>query len=173
MRIAIDIGHARRTGSAGNGLQEHESAAALARLLAGYLSNTHEVEIIDFPNLSNSADLAETVRAINLDDFDFSISLHCDHNDSPSPHGAHVCYLSQTGKRLAKAIAAHLCKLMPGRAEKVQHRPGLYVLNSTKCPAVLCECGFISNPADAAMLQHEPHRIARAIAMGVADYVKA
>lgn len=167
MRIAIDIGHATRTGATGNGLDEHEVAASLARLLASYLENSHEVQIIDFPHLSNSADLSAAARAVNAGKFDLCVSLHCDHADSPSPHGAHVCYTSSAGKKYAVAIASHLCPLMPGRADLIVRRPGLYVLKNTNCPAVLVECGFISNPTDAAMLSHEPHRIARAIAAGI------
>ena len=46
------------------------------------------------------------------------------------------------------------------------------VLRQTDCPAVLVECGFISNPIDRAMLTDplEQWRIAAAIAEGVEDY---
>ena len=169
MRIAIDIGHATATGASGNGLDEHEVAAALARLLASYLENSHEVQIFDFPHLDNKADYVATVKAINAGKFDLSVSLHCDHDASPSPHGAPVCYTSYAGKKYAVAIASHLCPIMPGRADLIVCRPGLFVLKNTNCPAVLVECGFISNPTDAAMLAHEPYRIARAIAAGILE----
>lgn len=169
MRIAIDIGHATSTGASGNGLLEHEAAAAIARLLAIYLANSHEVDIIDFPNLSNSADLAAAVKTVNAGKYDLVVSLHCDHDDSPFPRGAHVCYVSERGKAYAVAVASHLCPIMPGRADLIVRRPGLYFLKSTNCPAILVECGFISNPTDACMLAHEPHRIARAIAAGILE----
>lgn len=169
MKIAIDIGHANATGASGNGLQEHETSAALARLLSIYLANSHEVDIIDFPNLSNSADLAAAVKEINAGKYDLAVSLHCDHADSPVPRGAHVCYVSERGKAYAVAVASHLCPVMPGRADLIVRRPGLYFLKSTNCPAILVECGFISNPSDAAMLAHEPNRIARAIAAGILE----
>lgn len=167
MKIAIDIGHATRTGATGNGLDEHEVAAALARLLASYLENSHEVQIFDFPHLDNKADYVATVKAINAGKFDLSVSLHCDYDTSPTPHGAHVCYTSYAGKKYAVAIASHLCPILPGRADLIRRRPNLHILRETNCPAVLVECGFLSNPTDAAMLAHEPHRIARAIAAGI------
>jgi N-acetylmuramoyl-L-alanine amidase len=62
-----------------------------------------------------------------------------------------------------------LCPIMPGRANRTVRRGDLYVLNNTRCPAVLVECGFLTNSRDADMLRHEAYRIARAIAAGVAD----
>ena len=62
---------------------------------------------------------------------------------------------------------------MPGRDDHVQARPdrsckpnktSLYVLRKTVPPAVLVECGFLSNPGDASRLRDTPGAIARAIA---------
>lgn len=86
---------------------------------------------------------------------------------NPKPHGAHVCYVSATGKLLAGSIARELCTLLPGRAETVQKRGDLYILKETRAPWVLCECGFITNPEDAAT---EPVQIATAIANGVSHF---
>lgn len=191
MNIALDIGHADNTGSRGNGLEEHATAMTIANHLAPMLSaQGHTVTIIDFPRLDNSADLRATVKAINAGGFDISISLHCDSSDSATAHGAHVCHHrnyhsdgsytdSARGKALAKAIAGPLCKLMPGRADHVQARPdrsckpnktSLYVLRETVPPAVLVECGFITNFDDAALMEGNPCAIARAIAQGVDAY---
>lgn len=190
MNIALDIGHANNTGSRGNGLEEHATAMTIANHLAPMLSaQGHTVTIIDFPRLSNGADLKAAVEAINAGGYDISISLHCDSSDSDTACGAHVCYHrnyhdgsytdSARGKALAKAIAGPLCKLLPGRADHVQARPdrsckpnksGLYVLHKTVPPAVLVECGFLTNPGDASVLRDTPGAIARAIAQGVDAY---
>lgn len=53
----------------------------------------------------------------------------------------------------------------------MQSRPGLAVLKRTRCPWVLCECGFITNPENAALMKDHPGRIAEAIAEGVKDYL--
>ena len=86
---------------------------------------------------------------------------------NPHPCGAHVCYVSATGKRMAQSIARELCTLLPGRAEQVKKRTDLYILNHTRAPWVLCECGFITNPRD---VQATPEAIATAIANGVSHY---
>lgn len=191
MNIALDIGHANNTGSRGNGLEEHATAKTIADHLAPMLrAQGHNVEIIDFPRMDNDDDLAHTVRVINTGCFDISISLHCDSSDSATACGAHVCHHrnyhgdgsytdSVRGKALAEAIAGPLCKLMPGRTDHVQARPdrtcrpnksSLYVLRKTVPPAVLVECGFLSNPGDASVLRDTPGAIARAIAQGVEAY---
>jgi len=191
MNIALDIGHANNTGSRGNGLEEHATAKTIADHLAPMLrAQGHNVTVIDYPYMDNDDDLEATVKAINAGGYDISISIHCDSSDSPSPRGAHVCHHrtyhddgtctdSAQGKALAEAIAGPLCKLMPGRADHVQARPdrsckpnktSLYVLRKTVPPAVLVECGFLSNPGDASLLRDTPGAIARAIAQGVDAY---
>lgn len=194
MKICLDIGHADNTGSRGNGLEEHGIAANIALSLAGKLREQgHHVAVIDFPRMDNDDDLAAAVRAINAGGYDISISLHCDASDSIAACGAHVCHHrnyhddgsytdSPRGKALAEAIAEPLCKLLPGRADHVQARPdrsctpnktSLYVLRKTVPPAVLVECGFITNSGDAALMRDNPGVIARSIAQGVENYISA
>ena len=173
-RVAIDVGHARRTGAKGCGYDEHELckgvAAELKAALERFEVDAFEADIVDFEDLSNGADLSATVKAVNAGNYDVSVSLHMDHDDSPQPHGAHVCYVSAAGKRLAKEIALRLCPQLPGRAEQVRRRPGLYVLRKTKPVAVLVECGFISNEGDAQWVAENPERVALSIALGVAAW---
>lgn len=189
-KICIDIGHAAGTGATGNGLEEHGVAVQIAAHLARYLRERgHAVSVIDYPQLSNAADLNATVRAVNAGNYDLSVSLHCDSSRNPDACGAHVCHHrtyhkdgtfrdSVQGKALASAIAGPLCKLLPGRADPVQARPdkkkklsGLQVLRETRPPAVLCECSFITNANDAEMMKNRPELIAQAIGAGILAYI--
>ncbi len=189
MKIAIDIGHANGTGSQGNGLEEHAVAAKVGYHLAVMLEEAgHEVDVIDFPEMSNTTDLNGTVAAVNAGGYDFSVSIHCDSSDSSTSCGAHVCYNrvykddgsvidSVKGKSLAWYIAGRLCKLLPGRADMVQARPdkkkklsSLAVLRETRPPAVLVECGFITNGHDADVMRFAFKSIAQQIALGIDDY---
>lgn len=167
MKIALDIGHANGTGSASNGVDEHEYCSAMASILAAQLKDRHDVKIFDFPHLSNSADLSATVKTINAGEFDLVISLHCDYSDNSGARGAHVCYYSQTGEKYASSIARYLSQLMPGRAEKTVRRPGLYILNSTEDPAVLIEFGFVSNAGDVQKMRTTAEALARAVVNGI------
>lgn len=186
--IIIDIGHARNTGASGNGLQEHTRCGQIAGQLQRKLEAAgYAVTVLDFPDKSNRADLVATVEAANALPCDFGISLHMDAAEqavdvvdedgdhvvryipNPKPSGAHVCYVSRTGKLLADSIARYLCTLLPGRAVQTMPRRDLYILRATRAPWVLCECGFITNPED---VQAEPEQIAECIAAGVRQYFK-
>lgn len=171
MKIAIDVGHTEGTGACGNGLEEHAVCVLLAELLKKELAAAgHTVEIFDFPDVSNGEDLRRTAAAVNKGEWDIGLSLHCDCSASPLPHGAHVCYFSASGYRLAEAVAGPLCELMPGRASRVVKRDDLYILKATRPVWVLCECGFISHLDNAVMIRDEPGRIAAAIAEGIKVY---
>lgn len=173
LRIAIDVGHARGTGARGNGLEEHAVAEVLARHLQVALEGQgHTVRVFDYPQLSNRADINETVRAVNCWCADLGVSLHCDASDNGDAHGAHVCYKSALGKHAADAVAYQLALLLPGRAQRVVQRNDLAMLNATRPAWILCECGFITNEDDAVMMREHPDRIAAAIARGVKQYAE-
>ena len=165
--IAIDIGHARHTGATGNGYHEHTQCAILAahlkHILQSYKVDPITATIIDHPDLSNTADLTATVRAINTGTYDAVISLHMDASDNPAAHGAHVCYYSENGRLLAEQIALRLCPQLPGRASQTVKRTDLYILKNTRPTAVLVECGFITNPADADWVDKHPDKVATSI----------
>ena len=171
-KIAIDVGHARGTGAFGNGLQEHEVCEQIALYLRNEL-HAHGlcVGVYDFPGMSNTGDLVATAQAVNAGGFGLCVSLHCDSATSGDARGAHVIYVSETGEKVAASIAKHLCPIMPGRANRTVKRGNLYILNNTRCPAVLVECGFLTNTRDASMLRDEKKQIARAIAAGIVEFI--
>ncbi len=174
MKVALDLGHARGTDASRNGITERNVCAEVARLLRERLREAgHEADIIDFPDESNAADLRKTAKAVNTGGYELSVSLHCDCVKPTTACGAHVCYVSTNGKRLAKAIAKRLCPLMPGRAEQVKKRTNLYMLNATDCPAVLVEFGFLSNEGDRAKLTDAEvqAQMAEAVAEGILEYL--
>lgn len=194
-RIAIDIGHANRTGTITNGADEHDesdhNAAVLKSILESDPIDRFEVDIIDFPAETNTGDLNKTIQAINAGNYDAVVSLHCDSSSNPHARGAHVCHHrtyhadgsytdSPGGKALAKEIAARLCSVMPGRANKVQARPdhdlnlsGLAILRQTKPTSVLVETGFLSNPEDLERIRALRYELMRAVALGIAAFYQS
>lgn len=173
-RIAIDIGHAAGTGARGNGYEEHAACAVIASSLRRQLMKAlpdYKIEIIDFPEMDNKGDLSATGKALKNNKYTLCVSLHCDCDDSPAAKGAHVCYNEAIDKPLAEEIAEYLCDLLPGRAQRLVHRTGLHVLNSSDEPHVLVECGFISNPGDAKIIHEFPDKIAEVIAKGIVNYI--
>lgn len=156
--VVIDTGHANGTGARGNGQEEHNLCVKVANHLATALrTKGHKVTGIDFPTLSNSADLNKTIsKANSLENVSLGISLHMDASSNASARGGHVCYISTSGKKAAECIADELCDYMPGRAQKTVRRTNLGVLKRTKWRWVLIELGFITNKYDIKKLMDNP-----------------
>ena len=172
MKIAIDIGHANGTDARGL-FGERQIAKQVAPMLAALLRKAgHHADVLDFPSMSNRADLSATIAAINAGGYDLSVSLHCDDADNPAARGAHVCYYSLKGYTCAIEVADRLCLLMPGRTEKVVRRK-LDILRKTNCTAILVEMGFTDNPGDAAKLCDPAYlaRVVDAIFEGIEFYL--
>lgn len=156
--IIIDSGHANGTGARGNGQEEHNLCVKVANHLATALrSRGHKVTGIDFPTMSNADDLNMTIsKANSIENVTLGISLHMDASTNKNARGGHVCYISETGKKIAQVVAAHLCKYMQGRANKTVHRKDLAILKRTKAPWILIELGFITNNLDIVKLMDNP-----------------
>lgn len=174
MKILIDIGHAEGSGARGNGSEEHELCARIGKELAAIFEGMgEEAVVIDFPDRGNAGDLEATAREANRHvDAVCGVSLHMDWAESAGARGGHVCYVSAKGRELAAAVAGHLCALLPGRAERIVKRTGLYILKHTRAVWVLCECGFISNAGDCALAKWRAREVAMAIALGVQEYLR-
>lgn len=71
------------------------------------------------------------------------------------------------GRLLAEALQAAACEATGARNRGTKNDPSLAVLNRTLCPAVLIECGFLTNSAEAANIQSEEWR--KKLAAGLAD----
>ncbi len=191
-RVMIDVGHAEGTAARSKFADEHEesrlNALELKAVLESFTVDTFEVDVIDFPQKSNGGDLSASVRAANAKDYDALVSLHCDFSGNVGARGAHVCFNriykedgsyvdSVKGKCLAKEVASRLCPWLPGRADEIQARPdkvkklgSLAILRDTRPPAVLVECGFVSNEGDMQVLRSSRHECMRAVALGVAAF---
>lgn len=101
------------------------------------------------------------------------VSIHCDSFDKPEANGFTVFHFdnSRYGRTLADRICSRYIELgmFNCRGMKIEN---FYVLKYTGCPAVLVECGFISNEGDRKKLIDGENQktIASAIALGINDY---
>ena len=72
---------------------------------------------------------------------------------------------------LAKTIHATTQELLQPENDRPVKRSGssIYLLHHLQCPAVLVECGFLSNPEEAALLADEAYRqqLALTLCMGI------
>lgn len=81
-------------------------------------------------------------------------------------------YLRESA-RVAELVQGAVAEVHPGGNRGVQ-QAGFMVLSTARRPAILIETGFSSNRRDAAFLASSlgQHRVARAIAEGVVDYLR-
>jgi len=104
---------------------------------------------------------------------DVLLSIHMNQYRDARESGPQVFYRADcpAGKLLAQTLQEEmLAHLSPAKARTAA--PGDFYMVSIGIPAALVECGFLSNPAEAALLGREDYgkRIARALSDGLCRF---
>ncbi|PEI77414.1 N-acetylmuramoyl-L-alanine amidase [Bacillus wiedmannii] len=164
-RYSLHGGHTEFVQGANfNGRKEHimdrlvkDAVAAKLRALGHTVyDDTDETGKTQAQNLNN------IVRNCNSHDVDLVISFHLNAYNG-SANGVEVCYFDQ--QSLAAKVSAQLAKDIGWSNRGAKQRTDLYVLNSTKAPAILIELGFIDNDSD--MAKWNVDKIANSIVYAV------
>ena len=180
-KIYIDQGHNPENpnaGAEGNGYREQDLVYEIGIRTAEILRRNGQQVRLSRPTpstqlgISNSASLRARVEEANSWGADWFISLHTNASENPSASGseAFVYSASSPAYPLAEDILQWLRYETGLRTRGVFIRPGLYVLRKTAMPSILIEMGFISNPAEAALMSEEPERFAQGIYQGILQY---
>lgn len=113
----------------------------------------------------------EIVKSVNADIF---ISVHLNIYSSPSRRGAQVFYKkgNENGKKLADSIQLELNLLKESKRMYDAITGDYFLLNSLDMPAVIVECGFLSNIEEEKLLTTKEYQktLAKAIYSGVSRY---
>jgi len=98
------------------------------------------------------SDLKERVRIVTETKGAILLSIHQNHFPDPIYQGAQVFYANTTdSENLAKQIQSLLvASINPGSNRQIKQSSGVYLMEHIKCPGVLIECGFLSNPQEEA-----------------------
>lgn len=95
------------------------------------------------------------------------ISVHQNKFEDSSQHGTQVFYSGndERSKELAEAIQTSVTLTLQWKNDRVVKKSGsgIYLLYHAKIPAVLVECGFISNSDEVKKLKDESYRMKLAI----------
>lgn len=106
------------------------------------------------------------------------VSIHQNYYTQPKYYGAQIFYsknnpLSET---LAQSIRSSIINNLQKDNTREIKKSGkeIYLLNSATVPAVMVECGFLSNKVEADLLKTNDYqqKIAFFTAMGIIDYLK-
>ena len=103
-----------------------------------------------------SSDLRNRAQAVEQVENGVLLSVHQNTFTDKKYHGAQVFYAPTEGSReLAEAVQEALrAGLDPDNGRQAKPIPdSVYLLHHVTCPAVLVECGFLSNPEEEALLR--------------------
>lgn len=100
------------------------------------------------------------------------VSIHYNYNRSGSGHGIETYYCHKAGYQLAAYTQAYMLKESGLENRGVKHANFHVIRATTKNPAVLVECGFVSNRSErgAMMSGNYRNQIAEGIAKGIIAY---
>lgn len=102
------------------------------------------------------------------------VSLHMNSFPLSSCSGAQTFFKkgSEEGEKFATCVQQELGVQIEG-AKKTAKVGDYYIVNCTDIPAVLVECGFLSNPQEEALLQTKAYqtKLCYAIACGIVKYL--
>ena len=189
--FVIDPGHGGEDGGAvgADGVRESEINLAVSLRtdsLLGFFGwpcvLTRSEEELDYPPAADTvkkrkqADLQRRVQLTETISHGVLISIHQNKYPDSRPHGAQVLYRNDEESIMLAGYVED--RLVAALGESVRSSvpvsDSLYLMRSVRCPAVLIECGFLSNPEEAGLLRSETYQIklALSIACACAEYAK-
>jgi len=116
--------------------------------------------------------LGERVRIANAERDAIFVSIHFNSALRREARGVEGYYGSPAGAPLAEMIHQRLLPITVNPDYRPVKHATFWVLKETKIPAVLVECGFLTNPDDAAAASSEEFRekLATEIAAAIVDH---
>ena len=174
--LVIDPGHGGLDGGAVSASGQKESELNLAvsqklydlcRFFGQSVVLTRADEQIDYPDETATIrekkrwDTSRRVELINGIPLAVLISIHQNNYPDPRPNGTQVFYntiadaellASDTHALLTQTFCPESRRLPSPISDKI------YIMKHVNCPAILVECGFLSNPDEAARLSDNAYQ---------------
>ncbi|MCI9147014.1 MAG: N-acetylmuramoyl-L-alanine amidase [Hungatella sp.] len=188
--VVIDSGHGGRDpGKIGiDGSLEKDLNLEIAKKLKSYLEQSDVTVIMTRDNDSGlydskddnkkMADMKARCDLINRTAPALTVSIHQNSYHEEPVSGGQVFYYkdSEKGKRLAEILQKRFDFVL-GENNRRTAKPNAnyYLLLHVRSPIVIVECGFLSNQAEASLLNTPEYqdRLAWTIHMGIMEYLNA
>ena len=169
--IMIDPGHGGQDpGAVANGLKEKDLNLHIAASLHSLLQKSNVAAQLTraddrLVSLKARCEMANNLKA------GLFLSVHCNASENAEARGIELFHAagSGCGEKLANALLQKLGEL--GRHLRGIQPADFYVLKHTVMPACLVECGFLTNPEEAAWLENHTGEIAQALAHGLINHI--
>ena len=182
--VVIDAGHGGwDPGMVHGKVEEKDINLSIAKKLQTFLEQGGATVIIT--RLDDSAlgtkktsDMHARRTIANTSKADIFVSIHQNSYNSASVRGFQAFYFNESdnSKKLAACIQHRLKEFVnPGNKLGSRANKNYYVLKQTEMPAVLVECGFLTNYNDRTKLTTDEYqeKIAWGIYLGIVDYFNA
>lgn len=187
--LIIDAGHGGEDGGASTAGGTLESAInlavaqkldALAGLFGVKTVLTRDSEAIDYPAEAETtaqrkrADQSARLKLINSVPDGVLISIHQNFYPDSRPAGPQVFYAdTEDSRALAELTHANLLSALSPESRRVAAPASedIYLMREARCTAILAECGFLSNPTEAALLGSDGYQM-RIAAVLLASYLQ-
>ena len=167
--VVIDAGHGGydRGGIPGQSVAEKEVTLDVAQRLRKALAASG-YRVVMTRDSDVFVPLGTRVAIANSYANAIFVSIHFNSAKRSGAGGIETYFYSRESLPLASAIHYFVAGGAPSSNRNVRRR-GYYVLRKTSVPAVLVECGFLTNPTEAALAQTASYRqkLAEEIAAGV------
>ena len=187
--IIIDPGHGGEDGGAsvGEDILEKDINLAISLKLRDYLllngfdvimTRDSDTAIYDkeLDGSKKRSDLNNRVELFNSSNNNIVVSIHQNKFVDSKYYGTQIFYSdnNDSNNLLAENIRNSVVSLLQPDNNRECKLTGseIYILDNTTVPAVLVECGFLSNEAEAAMLitKEYQNKIAYTICLGIMEY---
>ena len=188
--VVIDPGHGGEDGGAVgiNGCIEKELNLEIALILRDLLEAsgvnvmmTRSEDIMLYeantPGKKKIQDLKQRVKIGEENEDSVTVSIHMNTYPSPRYSGAQVYYSPNhpESKELAETVQNGIrTYLQPDNKRQIKESTSaIYLLHNIKNPAILIECGFISNQSEAELLCTDAyrHKVALTIYSSIIDHL--
>lgn len=173
--VVIDPGHGGhdRGGIPGQRIAEKTVTLDTAKRLERVLRGTGQIRVVltrqddTFVSLTERTDIANGYSGANA----VFVSIHYNAGVREGAFGIETYYYSAKAIRLAAAIHPRVIRAMDSVDRGIWRR-GYWVLRKNRLPAVLVECGFLTNRLEGSKALNSSYRqrIAEAIAAGILRY---
>lgn len=189
--VVLDAGHGGMDGGAESesGIKEKEINLKIAEFLKCYLeqggakvimTRKEDVSLHDDDNASiknrKRQDLLNRKKIANDSGADILVSIHLNQFEQSKYKGAQVFYEKNFPK--SHTLATAIQNALRDNVDKTNNRVEMQIADNKlqfqnlNLPAVIVECGFLSNPEEALMLNTEEYqkKIALAVYVGILSY---
>jgi len=171
-KLVYDPGHGGPDDGAVYGAAEEDDLNLSIANLCFYMSQLKGFKVDITRDRDEKVELWERTDISNDIRPDAFISIHCDafHKKTVNGMTVHVHpRASKTSRRLAQNVMASMAETFQNLRNRGVKESDFHVLRETNEPAILIECGFLSNSKERKFLQepHNQHDMAGAIVRGV------